>query len=298
MRRREDSRRIGIDLGGTKIEGVVLAGVGEVIMRQRVMTESAKGYDHIVDRVVSLAQELRRYAPECERLGIGTPGSVSARTGAMKNSNTTCLNDRTLPEDIALRLGLPVVIENDANCFALAEATAGAGRGANLVFGVILGTGVGGGFVYRGELLRGPQHLAGEWGHHCLDPAGPPCYCGQSGCVEAYIAGPAVAREYARRTGVEVDMGAIVDRAHAGEAIAREVLDAFLSRFGRALANVVDIIDPDVIVLGGGLSHIDELYTRGRAAVARCVFNDELRTPICRNQLGDSAGVIGAALLT
>jgi fructokinase len=290
-------RCLGIDLGGTKIEGVVLAADHEVLYRARVPTESARGYDHIVERVVGLANELRRRAPECLQLGIGTPGSVSTRTGLMKNCNTTCLNGRQLPDDIAARLGMPVCIENDANCFTLAEARAGAGRDAALVFGVILGTGVGGGIVHHGKLLRGPQHLAGEWGHHCLDPSGPACYCGQRGCVEAFIAGPAVERQYRERAGQAADVATIVARAHANDAVARQVMDDFLARFGRALANVIDILDPDAVVLGGGLSHIDELYTRGRDAVQRCVFNDELRTPIRRNQLGDSAGVIGAALL-
>jgi fructokinase len=288
---------MGIDLGGTKIEGVVLDADNRVVRRQRVPTESARGYEHIVGRVVDLAGDLRREAPQCERLGIGTPGSVSLRTGTMKNSNTTCLNGRRLPDDIAARLGMPVHIENDANCFALAEAVAGAGRDATLVFGVILGTGVGGGIVYRGELWSGPQHLAGEWGHHCLDPSGPPCYCGQCGCVEAFISGPAVERDYAARVGAHADMATIATRARAGEVAARAVLDIFLERFGRALANVIDILDPDVVVLGGGLSNIEELYSRGRDAVARRLFNDELRTPIRRHQLGDSAGVIGAALL-
>jgi fructokinase len=290
-------RRIGIDLGGTKIEGVVLGEGFEVLFRQRIATESERGYEHIVRRVSELAEELRRRAPECSAVGIGTPGSVSARTGTMKNCNTTCLNGRRLPDDLAACLAMPVHIENDANCFALAEALAGAGRDGHLVFGVIMGTGVGGGIVHRGELLRGPQHLAGEWGHHCLDPSGPPCYCGQRGCVETFISGPAVERAYQQRTGRVSPMATIIALAREGEAAAVEVIDAFLCRFGRALANVIDILDPDVIVLGGGLSNIDELYTRGRDEVARSVFNDELRTPLRRHQLGDSAGVIGAALL-
>ncbi len=290
-------RRIGIDLGGTKIEGVVLDEDRQPIFRERVPTESAGGYEHIVERVALLADRLRRHAPECVAIGIGTPGSVSARNGTMKNCNTTCLNGRRLPEDLTRRLGIEIRIENDANCFALAEALAGAGREAALVFGVILGTGVGGGIVHRGELLRGPQHLTGEWGHHCMDPSGPQCYCGQRGCVESFIAGPAVQTEYCRLSGVSADMSAIVAAYRSGDRVATEVFERFVDRFGRAVANVIDILDPDVIVLGGGLSNIDELYTSGRAAVARYVFNDELRTPIRRNQLGDSAGVIGAALL-
>ena len=291
------ARRIGIDLGGTKIEGVVLDAGGRPVFRHRVPTESARGYEHIVERVALVVEACRRAAPECTTIGIGTPGAVSSRDGTMKNCNTTCLNGRPLPQDLSERLRLPLRIENDANCFALAEAVAGAGQGATLVFGVILGTGVGGGIVHRGELLSGPQHLAGEWGHHSLDPLGPACYCGQRGCVERFIAGPAVEEQYRSQTGEAAGMPAIVARYRDREPAATEVFHRFLDRFGRALANLIDILDPDAIVLGGGLSNIDELYTLGRDAVARYVFNDELRTPIRRNALGDSAGVIGAALL-
>jgi fructokinase len=290
--------RIGIDLGGTKIEGVVLDADHVPVQRVRIPTESERGYEHIVERVGQLVRQLVRLAPDVDVIGVGTPGAVSRRTGLMKNCNTTCLNDRDLPGDLARCLGRPVLVENDANCFALAEAVAGAGRNAALVFGVIMGTGVGGGWVYKGELLRGQQHIAGEWGHHCLDGNGPPCYCGQRGCVERYLSGPAVEQRYRERGGATVSMDAVVARARAGEANATAVFEEFLDHVGRALANVVSIIDPDVIVLGGGLSNIDEIYDRGRAAVARYVFNDELRTPIVRHTLGDSAGVIGAALLT
>ncbi len=291
------ARRIGIDLGGTKIEGVVLDRHRQVIVRQRLPTESARGYEHIVEQVGRLAEALLAVAPESEVVGVGTPGAVSQRTGRMKNCNTVCLNDRDLPGDLARRIGRAVRIENDANCFALAEAVAGAGRGAAVVFGVIMGTGVGGGIICGGQLLRGAQHIAGEWGHHCLDPSGPPCYCGQRGCVERYVSGPAVEERFRARTGVAADMADIVARARRGERDAGAVMDEFIDRFGRALANVVNILDPDVIVLGGGLSNIDELYEAGRGAVARYVFSDELRTPIRRHALGDSAGVIGAALL-
>jgi len=290
-------QRIGIDLGGTKIEGVVLGADHQPLVRRRIDTESARGYEHIVERIAGLAAELRQAAPASTAIGIGTPGSLSRRDGTMKNCNTTCLNGRRLPEDLARRLGIDVHLENDANCFTLAEALAGAGQGAPLVFGVIMGTGVGGGIVHHGELLRGPQQLAGEWGHHCIDPGGPVCYCGQRGCVERLISGPAVEEQYRDRSGVSVPLAQIVDRFRGGEAAATAVIQRLVDRFGRALANVIDILDPDAIVLGGGLSNIDELYTLGRAAVAGYVFNDELRTPIHRNQLGDSAGVIGAALL-
>jgi fructokinase len=290
-------RRIGIDLGGTKIEGIVLDADKRPVVRERIATESALGYEHILERIATLVGRLRETAPECVTIGMGTPGAISSRDGTMKNSNTTCLNGRLLRADLRARLGMDVHIENDANLFALAEAIAGAGRGAPLVFGVIMGTGVGGGIVHRGELLTGPQHLAGEWGHHCIDVNGPPCYCGQRGCVEKFIAGPAVEAQYRDLTGNARRMPEIVAGFRAGEAAATAIVRAFIDRFGRSVANLIDILDPDVIVLGGGLSNIDELYSLGLEAVAGYMFNDEMRTPIRRNQLGDSAGVIGAALL-
>ncbi len=290
-------RRIGIDLGGTKIEGIVLDNEGRPLARRRVPTAQERGYEHIVEATGRLADELRALAPECGVIGIGTPGALSSRTGRMKNSNTTCLNGRDLPADLRRRIGLPVIVENDANCFALAEATSGAGQGAQVVFGVIMGTGVGGGLVVGGRLWSGPQHIAGEWGHHSIDPNGPECYCGRRGCVESFISGPAVQALYRSRTGAAAPMDEIVARARAGEPAARAVVDTFLDRFGRALANLLAILDPDVVVLGGGLSNIDELYDQGRAAAAHYVFNDELRTPIRRNSHGDSAGVLGAAFL-
>jgi fructokinase len=289
--------RVGIDLGGTKVEGVVLDAEHRPVLRRRIATESEHGYLHIVERVGALADELLGFAPQCRAIGVGTPGAVSSRTGRMKNCNTVCLNGEDLPADLARRLGRQVIVENDANCFALAEAAAGAGRGASVVFGVIMGTGVGGGVVVDGKLRRGLQNIAGEWGHHSLDPDGPRCYCGRRGCVERYISGPAVEQAYEEAAGVSIPLEQIVMRARAGEGHARTVFDRLIDAFGRALANVVSILDPDVIVLGGGLSKIEELYTEGRRAVAQYVFNDELRTPILRPVLGDSAGVIGAALL-
>lgn len=290
--------RIGVDLGGTKIEGVVLDDAsGRVLARERIPTDSGRGYDHIVEAVGALVDRLRRTHPHCVGAGVGTPGAVSSRTGLLKNSNTACLNGRDLAGDLAARIGQPIRLENDANCFALAEARHGAGQGGRLVFGVIMGTGVGGGLVIDGRLWPGPQHIAGEWGHHAIDPLGPACYCGQRGCVETLISGPAVSRRYRELGGEALEVAAIVGRARIGEAAAQQVLAELIDRFGRAVANLINVLDPDVVVLGGGLSQIDELYDAGRAAVARYVFNDELRTPIVRNQLGDSAGVIGAALL-
>ena len=291
-------RAIGIDLGGTKIEGAVLDEALRPVHRVRVATERARGYEHILDRVAEVVAALRPHAPEARVIGIGTPGSLSARDGTLKNSNTICLNGRPVHADLERRLGLPVRLENDANCFALAEARGGAAEGHALVFGVILGTGVGGGLVIDGRVWPGPQHIAGEWGHHAIDPAGPACYCGRRGCVETLLSGPALETAYRGAGGPALPAAEIARRAAAGEATAGAVVERYLDRFGRALANLIDILDPDVVVLGGGLSNLDALYTRGREAVARYVFNDELTTPIVPNRLGDSAGVIGAALLT
>jgi fructokinase len=289
--------RLGIDLGGTKIEGIVLDADGSERARRRVPTERERGYDHIVGRAAALVADLRAFAPGCARVGVGTPGSLSARDGTLKNSNTVCLNGRRIRDDLAQAIGLEVVIENDANCFALAEVRAGAARGARMAFGVILGTGVGGGIVVDGRVWTGPQHVAGEWGHHRLADDGPPCYCGQRGCVETFLSGPALERAYREAGGDGGPASDLAARAAAGDARATAVLERYVDRFGRALANVVNILDPDVVVLGGGLSNLDALYGAGVAAVARYVFNDELRTPIVRNALGDAAGVVGAAWL-
>jgi len=288
---------LGVDLGGTKIEGIVLGDDGAEVARRRVPTERERGYDHIVGRIAALVGELGTLAPGCDRVGIGTPGSLSARDGTLKNSNTVCLNGRPLRDDLERALGLEVVMENDANCFALAEVRAGAARGARLAFGVILGTGVGAGIVIDGRVWTGPQHVAGEWGHHRISDDGPPCYCGQRGCVETFLSGPALERAWIAAGGAPQEATAIAARARDGDARAAGVLDAWIDRFGRALANVVNVLDPDVVVLGGGLSRVDALYDRGIDAVRGYVFNDELRTRIVPNALGDSAGVIGAAWL-
>src|SRR5262245_31234506 len=293
--------RIGVDLGGTKIEGAVLDPGGRVVERRRIATEQGRGYVHIVERIATLVDTLRPFAPGCECIGIGTPGSLSARDGTLKNSNTQALNGRPLLADLQQRLASAVRIENDANCFALAEATAGAAVGKRVVFGVILGTGVGGGIVLDGRIWSGPQHIAGEWGHSVVDPAGPGCYCGHRGCVETLLSGPALEAAYASAAGgaaARVGAEEVAARAARREHAAVVALDRYVGWFGRALANVIDILDPEMVVLGGGLSNLAVLYDAGRGAVARQIFNDELRTPIVRNRLGDSAGVIGAALLS
>ncbi|HEX5399359.1 MAG TPA: ROK family protein [Verrucomicrobiae bacterium] len=290
--------RTGIDLGGTKIEGIVLDDAGNEIFRKRIETQQENGYRHILNRIKELYGELAAQVQhKPHTFGIGTPGVVSPRTGLMKNSNTVCLNGQPVKADLEKRLGRKIEIQNDANCFAMAEALHGAARGKNLVFGVILGTGCGGGIVHRGEVVTGRQGIAGEWGHTVLAPDGPPCYCGQRGCVETFISGGGAEARYAEHFGVKKSFREIGKEFYAGDANAVEFMKTYFRHFGRALANLVNVLDPDIVVLGGGVSNFDALYTEGVAEVARQVFSDSLETPVVKNQLGDSAGVIGAALI-
>jgi len=290
--------RIGIDLGGTKIEGIVLDTQGKQLFRKRVDTQQEKGYAHILSRVKGLHDDLAAHIQhQPHTFGIGTPGAVSPRTGLLKNSNTVCLNGQPLKTDLERILDREIEIQNDANCFAMAEALHGAGRGKKLVFGVIMGTGCGGGIVYKGEVVTGPQAIAGEWGHMSVAPDGPLCYCGQRGCVETFISGGGLEARYAEQFGSKRSFQEIVKDYQAGDAKTVEFMKAFFRNFGRALANLIDVLDPDVVVLGGGVSNFDALYTEGVAEVARHVFSDSLETPIVKHQLGDSAGVIGAALI-
>ena len=292
------SMRIGIDLGGTKTEGIVMDATGHILHRLRLPTPQGAGYGAILDNIHSLVTALEQAAGGRCHIGIGTPGALSSRTGAMKNSNTVCLNGQPLQTDLEKLLDRPVRLANDANCFALSEALDGAAAGLPVVFGVILGTGVGGGIVVNGQLIAGRQHIAGEWGHNLLEVDGPACYCGRRGCVETLISGPGVSRDYATHAdNSSVGVAEIVARAAAGDARAEAVLQRFFARFGRALAVVINILDPDAIVLGGGLSNLQRLYTEGVAQVQRHVFNDELRTLILPNRHGDSSGVRGAAQL-
>jgi fructokinase len=289
--------RFGIDLGGTKTEGAILDATGAVVLRERIPTD-ATSYESVVDGVAAMYARLRAHARDAAHtLGVGTPGAVSPRTGLMKNSNTTRLNGMPLARDLRERLGRDPAIMNDANCFAAAEALHGAGRGRRVVFGVIMGTGCGGGLVVDGRAHAGLQSIAGEWGHTSIDPGGPECYCGSRGCVETYISGSGLERRHTEATGERLAVEAIVARARSGDPGCVATIDEFYRRFGRSVANLIAVLDPDLIVLGGGLSNIDELYGRGVAEVARCVFSDSLETPIVRNALGDSAGVIGAALV-
>jgi len=291
--------RIGIDLGGTKTEGIVMDTAGAILFRERRPTPAAQGYEAILDNIRAIARHLETQAggARCP-VGIGTPGATSAVTGALKNSNTTCLIGKPIRDDLEKLLDRPVRIANDANCFALSEALDGAGLNEPVVFGVILGTGVGGGIVVNGRLIEGLQHIAGEWGHNQLEADGPTCYCGRKGCVETLLSGPGLVRDYVANGGKQgLDAKAIVAAAAAGDAAAEAAMQRYLDRFGRALAVVINILDPHAIVLGGGMSHIARLYTEGRERAAQYVFNDELRTKILPNVHGDSSGVRGAAQL-
>ena len=296
--------RIGVDLGGTKIEAVALGPGGREHARLRVPSPR-DGYDSVIRECAALAAavEARAGGDGARAVGVGIPGSLSPATGLVRNANFTVLNGRPLDRDLARAMGREARVENDANCFALAEAMAGAGQGAEVVFGVILGTGVGGGIVAGGRVLPGANLIGGEWGHNPLpapEPAelpGPACYCGRAGCIETWVSGPGLAADHARATGETLDAQEIAARAGAGDAGARATLERHLSRLARGLAGVVNILDPDAIVLGGGLSNLSHLYERLAEAMRPHVFSDVFATPVLRNRLGDSAGVIGAAWL-
>jgi fructokinase len=297
-----ESIRIGIDLGGTKTEAIALGSGGEVLGSRCVETP-AHDYDEILRAIVVLVHEFELELQRRATVGVGTPGAVSPRTGLIKGSNTIVLNDRPLARDLARALGREVRLENDANCFALSEAADGAGVGARVVFGVILGTGVGGGGVIDGELVSGRNRIAGEWGHNPLpwmhgdEFPGLPCYCGHDGCVETFLSGAGLSRDYLARCGENLTAKAISERAEEGEVHAIETLGAYQDRLARALAGVVNMLDPDVIVLGGGLSNIARLYEGLEQRVEKYAFTDALDTKILQNAHGDSGGVRGAAWL-
>ncbi len=289
----------GIDLGGTKIEGVVIeGGVEPAVARVRLPTEAHLGYEQILSQVEKLValMEQETLSSRPEIVGIGTPGTVDPSTGLMKNCNTTALNGRPFPKDLERLLGVQLRIANDANCFALAEAKMGAARGEGVVFGIIMGTGVGGGLVVRGQVIDGAQGIAGEWGHNVLDPEGEQCYCGKRGCVETVLSGPALERFYERLTGTRKSLFEIVEIANDDSA-AEATIARLISEFGRAAAVIINILDPDVLVLGGGVGNVAALMDGAVAALKSWVFNDSVRTKVVRPTLGDSAGVFGAAML-
>jgi fructokinase len=294
--------RIGVDLGGTKIEAIALDDAGTVLCRRRIATP-AGDYDGTLSAIAKLVLAVEREAKATGSVGIATPGSLSLKTGLIRNSNSTVLNGKPLDQDISRILKRPIRIENDANCFALSEAIDGAAKGAESVFGVILGTGVGGGLIVRQRVVVGRNRIAGAWGHNPMpwpDPDESPgqrCYCGQSGCIETFISGPALARQSRATTSRELSAQQIARDAEAGDEQARMVIEKFEERLARALAHVVNIFDPDAIVLGGGLSNIQRLYRTLPRLIPIHVFSDAFDTPIVPPVHGDSSGVRGAAWL-
>ncbi len=295
----------GIDLGGTKIEGVILESTEnpKVLFRKRIPTEQQHGYKHILNQIHKLVTSMSEEAGVSpDKIGIGTPGTLDPKTQKLKNSNTTCFNGQPFKVDLEQILKIPIIIANDANCFALAEAKMGAVKSHNIkaevVFGVILGTGVGGGVVVNDKIIGGKHGIGGEWGHNYLDESGGPCYCGLSGCVETILSGPFTQKYYTSLTGKELNLQEIVELHRAGtDPEATKTINRLTHYFGKAISVVIGIIDPDVVVIGGGVGNIDELYTDGVQSAKDFIFNDDLETIFLKPELGDSAGVFGAAML-
>lgn len=293
--------RIGIDLGGTKIEIAALDVDGRELLRRRVPTPK-EDYRAILATVVALVRETEQALGRAT-VGIGTPGSASRATRLLRGSNSVCLNGQPLQRDLEALLDRPIHLTNDANCFALSEASDGAGAGAAVVFGVIIGTGVGSGIVVHGRVLAGPNGIAGEWGHNPLPwPAdderpGPRCFCGKHGCIETFVAGPGMVRDHLRHSGTTLEPPEIVKRAAGGDATCEATVNRYEARLARALAHVINILDPDVIVLGGGMSNIARLYDNVPPLLADWVFSDRVDTRIVQHRHGDSSGVRGAAWL-
>jgi fructokinase len=294
--------RIGIDLGGTKIVGVALDDEGNELGRERVATPRGE-YDGTIATIAQVVAALEQRFGGPASVGIGIPGAISPATGVVKNANSTWLNGRAFDRDLEGGLKRPIRLANDANCFALSEATDGAAAGSGVVFGVILGTGVGGGIVINSRIVEGAHRIAGEWGHNPLpapyddERPGPACYCGRHGCIETFLSGPGWADDTARRTGRRADAMSLADAAVKGDALAREALTRYVDRLARSLATVINVIDPDAIVLGGGLSNISALYDEVPARWGAYVFSDVITTRLVRAAHGDSSGVRGAAWL-
>ena len=294
--------RIGIDLGGTKIEAIVIDREGRELQRQRVATPQGQ-YRATLEAIVGLVVAVEQQSGLYGSVGIGIPGTISPATGLVKNANSTALIGHPLDQDLQTLLQRPVRIANDANCFALSEATDGAAAGANIVFGVILGTGVGGGAVINSRVLVGANAIGGEWGHNPLpwmqadELLGPVCYCGKKGCIETFLSGSGLQMSYYQKTGVEISAEEIAIRSQQGEQDATDSMEQYEDRLARGLATVINLIDPDVIVLGGGLSNIDRLYPHTKNLWGEYVFSDEVRTELVKAQFGDSSGVRGAAWL-
>ena len=297
----QSSLRLGIDLGGTKTEVAVLDNKLQTVFRMRVDTP-AQDYEAILVMIAELVHEASDTLGGRPTVGIGTPGALSPSTGMLRNSNTSCLNGKPFRGDIEKRLDCSVKLENDANCFTLSEALIGAGQGFMTVFGVILGTGTGGGLAVARQLLTGPNAIAGEWGHNSLpwvseSDGSPRCYCGKTGCIETYISGSGLAHNFQYKTGIALSSEEIVRAAEQGDKSCEEAMDLYYDQLTRALAHVINIVDPDVIVLGGGMSNIDEIYRQLPGRLQSWVFSDTIVTPILPAQHGDASGVFGAAML-
>lgn len=290
----------GLDIGGTKLEGVVLSEPSEhgVLLRERIATEADKGYDHVLERCKLLLDKLiSESKSEPTILGVAHPGKYNFEQHILSNSNTTALNGRPFIRDLEEKLGVALNAANDANCFTLAEAKAGGAKDFQTVFGIIVGTGVGGALCVDGKILQGRHGIAGEWGHNILEQQGAKCYCGKRGCVETVISGPALENYYRSIAGGEMALADIAAAAETDDHAAT-TLRRLYKQFGKALAAVINIFDPDCIIVGGGVSNIDGIYSEGRDAILPYLFNDRFETPLVKHSLGDSAGVIGAALLT
>jgi fructokinase len=297
-----NSLRMGVDLGGTKIEALVLDSRGTELARERVATPSGD-YLATLQTIAGLVGRLEaRVGSRC-RVGVGMPGAFSRATGRVKNSNSVCLNGQPLRQDLEALLQRPLQFANDADCFTLSEATDGAARDAGVVFGVILGTGTGGGICVDGKLLAGPNAITGEWGHNPLpwpqaeELPGRQCYCGKQGCIETWLSGPGLALDYQGQAGRELTAQAIVDTAGKGDGVAQAAVDRYVDRLARALAGVINILDPDCVVLGGGMSNYARLYQAVPACWGRYVFSDQVETRLVPAKYGDSSGVRGAAWL-
>lgn len=294
--------RIGVDLGGTKIEAIVLDQQGDEITRQRVSTPK-DDYQQILLTLADLVEEVEEGLGEVATIGIGTPGAISPATGLLKNSNTVCMNGKPIKKDLVSLLGRDIRIANDANCFALSEAVDGAAAGAEVVFGVIVGTGTGGGVIVNRNVLTGKHAICGEWGHNPLpwpnaeEADGPLCYCGKQGCIETYLSGPGITRDHQRHGGDKASAEEIVELAALNFERAEATMQRYEDRMARSLATVINVLDPDVIVLGGGMSNIERLYTNVPKRLAEYVFSDVITTPILSPKFGDSSGVRGAAWL-
>jgi fructokinase len=294
--------RIGIDLGGTKIEGIAIADDGGERLRRRIPAPRGE-YQATLTAVVNLVHDIERACDSRGTVGVGIPGALSPATGLVKNANSTWLIGQPLADDLPRRLERPVRFANDANCFALSEATDGAAAGAAIVFGVIVGTGTGGGVVVNGRIVTGANAIAGEWGHNPLpaprddERPGPRCYCGRSGCIEMFLSGPGLVRDYAACTGLDATPEEIARRADAGDAGAVAAMERYEERMARSLGSIINVVDPDVVVLGGGLSNIERLYDTVPRLWAPYVFSDHVATRLVRATHGDSSGVRGAAWL-